>query len=261
MSQLSILFKYFNYFVSAKTKHDIHSPFVFQLLTKAIKQKTSATAFTEIEALRNSLLKNKSMITIEDFGAGSRTNNGNSRQICEIAKNQAKSPKYAQLLYRLVEYFQPENVLELGTSLGISTAYMAKAAPNAKITTIEGSESIASMAVENFKSLNIQNISIIKGNFDVQLPLMLENSDPLDFVFFDGNHRKTPTLSYFKSCLKHKNNNSVFVFDDIHWSAEMEEAWEIIKQSPEVSVSVDLFFIGLVFFRKESTKEHFIIRF
>jgi predicted O-methyltransferase YrrM len=261
MKQLRLLIKYLNYYFTAATKHDIHSPFVFQLLTQAIRKKSSSVDLKEIEKLRSGLLKDKRFISIEDFGAGSSKYNGNMRQIAEIARNQAKSQKYAQLLYRLVNYFQPENILELGTSLGVSTTYMAKAAPKAKITTIEGSGNTAALAAENFKSLKTENIKIIQGNFDVQLPLLLEKTNSLDFVFFDGNHRKLPTLSYFESCLQYKNNNSVFVFDDIHWSAEMEEAWEIIKQSPEVSVTVDLFFIGLVFFRKESSKEHFVIRF
>jgi predicted O-methyltransferase YrrM len=161
----------------------------------------------------------------------------------------------------LVKHFQPVNLLELGTSLGISTAYMSKASPTKKIITIEGSENIANIAIDNFNRLNISNIQVITGNFDIQLPKLLQNTSTFDFVFFDGNHRKQPTLSYFELCLQHKHNDSVFVFDDIHWSDEMEEAWESIKQSPEVTVTIDLFFIGLVFFRKESTKEHFIIRF
>ncbi len=261
MNKLQLILKYIKYRFIALTKHDIHSPFVFQLLTEVIQDKTVYSVYKEIEILRSELLKNNEEILIEDFGAGSLKTSTKTRLVAEITRNAAKPAKYAQLLYRLVKHFQPQNLLELGSSLGISTAYMAKACPVTKITTIEGSEAIAKLAVANFKSLNLYNVKVITGNFDVQLPLLLVKIPTFDFVFFDGNHRKIPTLSYFESCLQHKHNDSVFVFDDIHWSAEMEEAWEIIQRSPEVTVTIDLFFIGLVFFRKESTKEHFVIRF
>ncbi len=261
MNNFKLILKYLKYRITAQTKHDIHSPFVFQLLTTVINDKNTSSDYKEIEDLRFGLLKNKAKIQIEDFGAGSLKSNTKTRLISEITRNAAKPPKYAQLLYRLVKHFQPANLLELGTSLGVSTAYMAKASPNTKITTIEGSESIAKLAADNFKALNISNIQVITGNFDIQLPLLLQKIKSFDFIFFDGNHRKQPTLSYFETCLKHNHNDSVFVFDDIHWSVEMEEAWEVIRQSPEVSVTIDLFFIGLVFFRKESSKEHFVIRF
>jgi len=261
MNKFQLIFKYIYYRFTAQTKHDIHSPFVYQLLTTVINDKKLKSDYLEIEALRSLLLKNIDEIQIEDLGAGSLKKGTKIRCVAEITRNAAKPARYAQLLYRLVKHFQPANLLELGTSLGISTAYMAKACPATKITTIEGSEAIAKLAVDNFDSLHLPNIKVITGNFDEQLPLLLDKTPAFDFVFFDGNHRKIPTVSYFESCLQHKHNDSVFVFDDIHWSAEMEEAWEIIKLSPEVTVTVDLFFIGLVFFRKASTKENFIIRF
>ncbi|NVN94708.1 MAG: class I SAM-dependent methyltransferase [Bacteroidetes bacterium] len=261
MNNLKLIIKYFKYRITANSKHDIHSPFVFQLLTKVINNKSVLSVFKEVENLRSLLLKDKTEIRIEDFGAGSLKNKTKIKTVAKIARNAAKQPKYAQLLYRLVKHFQPVNLLELGTSLGISTAYMSKASSTNKITTIEGSENIANIAIDNFNRLNISNIQVITGNFDVQLPVLLEHTSTFDFVFFDGNHRKQPTLSYFEACLQHKHNDSIFVFDDIHWSLEMEEVWELIKQSPEVTVTIDLFFIGLVFFRKESTKEHFTIRF
>ncbi|MFZ4414877.1 MAG: O-methyltransferase [Bacteroidales bacterium] len=261
MNNFKLILKYIKYRFSAQTKYDIHSPFVYQLLTAVINDKKSLPEFREIENLRSLLLKNKSEINVEDFGAGSLKSKTKIRTIAEITRNAAKPAKYAQLLYRLVKYFHPQNLLELGTSLGISTAYMAKASPDTKVYTIEGSEAIAKLAIDNFETLKLPNVEVITGNFDEQLPLLLDKTPTFDFVFFDGNHRKIPTLSYFESCLKHKHNDSVFVFDDIHWSTEMEETWEMIKLSPEVTVSIDLFFIGLVFFRKASTKENFVIRF
>jgi len=181
----------------------------------------------------------------------------------QIAATSLKPKKYAQLLYRLVNHFQPTQILELGTSLGITTAYLAKAKTDAAVTTMEGSVAIAAIAKENFRTLSLENIDIVTGNFDETLAATIASSaQPYNFVFIDGNHRKEPTLRYFEQLLAKVDANTVFVFDDIHWSKEMEEAWEQVKQHSIVTLTIDLFFIGLVFLRKEQkAKEHFVIRF
>jgi predicted O-methyltransferase YrrM len=161
----------------------------------------------------------------------------------------------------LVNRFQPEEVLELGTSLGISSAYLASANSKIKVITIEGCKEIAEKAKENFKKLGLQNIEQHLGNFDDVLPQLLSEKKKIDFVFFDGNHRKEPTLNYFKQCLAHAHEGSIFIFDDIYWSSEMKEAWNEIKMNERVTVTLDLFFMGIVFFRKEQVKQHFIIRY
>jgi predicted O-methyltransferase YrrM len=87
------------------------------------------------------------------------------------------------------------------------------------------------------------------------------NSLPkLDLVFFDGNHQKVPTLDYFHHCLTKAHENSIFIFDDIHWSSEMDEAWQQIQGHEQVSLTIDLFQFGLVFFRKGIAKQHFTLR-
>lgn len=180
----------------------------------------------------------------------------------EIAERSSKDKKYCELLFRLAYHFKPTTILEFGTSLGISTAYLASASPNAKVITIEGCRNTASEAKNNFQTLGLQNIETIAGDFDTELSAVgSRQSAIIDFIFFDGNHKKEPTLKYFSQCLESIHNNSVFIFDDIHWSDEMEEAWEEIKSHPKVSVTIDLFFLGLVFFRKEQEKENFVLRF
>ncbi len=261
MNKIKIIFKFLKYRFKSQTKFDIHSPFVYELLIKCINDKKKYLDYIVIENLRKDLLKNKKTIEIQDFGAGSLISSSKTRTISEITLNSAKQKKYAQLLFRLIKYFQPQNILELGTSMGISSAYMAKAAPNAQLITIEGSNNISEIAIENFRELNIENIIVKTGNFDNILKDVLKENRNFDFIFFDGNHRKEPTLKYFQQCLSYKKPDTVFIFDDIHWSEEMEEAWAEIKNSEQVSMSIDLFFIGLIFFRKEFTKQHFIIRF
>ena len=151
--------------------------------------------------------------------------------------------------------------MELGTSLGISSAYLAAANSGSKLITIEGCKEIADVAAQNFTKLELKNIEQVVGNFDKVLPEVLKKTDQLDLVFFDGNHQKEPTPNYFKQCLEKANEKSVFIFDDIYWSREMKEAWEEIKNNKKVTVSIDLFYMGIIFFRKEQVKEHFMIRY
>lgn len=252
------------YFTAANGKgHGVHSPFVFSLITKVLNDRTNYPAYEAIETQRNLLLGNETILTVEDFGAGSTKGLTKQRVVQQIAATSLKPKKYAQLLYRLVNYFQPKQILELGTSLGITTTYLAKANPSATVTTMEGSAAIAAIAQQQFDALQLKNITVVTGNFDETLqPLIDKAGQAFDFVFIDGNHRKEPTLRYFEQLLAKANNDTVFVFDDIHWSAEMEEAWEQLKQHPQVTLTVDLFFIGLVFLRKEQKeREHFIIRY
>jgi predicted O-methyltransferase YrrM len=199
---------------------------------------------------------------MEDMGAGSVVAMTNKRTISSIAKTAAKPKKFGQLLYRLVKYYQPETIIELGTSLGITTSYLSLAAPGAKLVTMEGSNAVAAVARQNFNALGLKNISVTEGNFDDTLLPALSNLSSVDLCFIDGNHRQEPTERYFRQLLPKLTNDSILVFDDIHWSHEMEQAWKTISQHEAVRCSIDLFFIGIVFFRQEfKEKQHFVIRF
>jgi len=261
MKQLLLAYNYLIYRIKSTNEHGVHSPFVFELLGNVIYNTTDYYAYKPIEKLREQLLNSGHNVTCIDLGAGSLKNNSSTKQIKKIARHAAKSAKYAQLLFRLVNHFQPSEILELGTSLGISTAYMAAANSNIKVTTIEGCPEIAKVAKQNFEQLELKNIEPLTGNFDAALPSVLAQKEKLDFVFFDGNHRKEPTLNYFRQCLQKATDSSIFIFDDIYWSAEMKQAWEEIKNNNRVTVTIDLFYMGIVFFRKEQVKQNFIIRY
>lgn len=253
-----LAFHYLNYLFRARTEHAVHSPFVFELVTQVIYNKNSFYAYNEVEQLRNKLLSDNKQLNVLDLGA----QKGNYlKTIKSVAYHSLKRPKYGQLIFRLVNHFHPETILELGTSLGITTAYIAKSNPKAKIITMEGAPEIAQIAQQNFETLGIGNIQTVLGNFDSTLEPLLQQISQLDFVFFDGNHRKIPTLKYFESCLRLAHNQSVFIFDDIYWSPEMTEAWKVIKAHPKTTVTIDLFEMGIVFFRKEQAKQHFVIRY
>jgi len=268
MSLVKQSYKYFKYKLRSATKYDIHSPFVFDLVTKVINDKTKYDCYATIENLRAQLLRDEREINVLDLGAGSKLQSNNKRKVKDICRTAEKNKKYAQLLFRLVKEFQPETIIDLGTSLGLTTLYLSEGNSTAKITTIEGCSETSALAKENFAKYNAKNIELVTGNFDDKLLEVLNrNVKPqtsnvkLDFVFFDGNHRKIPTLNYFNLCLNYSHNDSVFVFDDINWSDEMAEAWDEIKKHPSVTVSVDLFFLGIVFFRKEQVRQHFLIDF
>jgi len=263
-SSTQLVFKYLKYWITASNGkgHGVHSPFVFDFINNVLNDKRAFDIFRYIESLRNELRNDQQEINVPDFGAGSRMQLNNKRKISAIASSSLKPKKFSQLLFRIAHYYKPQNILELGTSLGITTAYMAAANPAANITTMEGAPEVAACAKNNFQRLHLSNINIIKGNFNETLPQVIAEQPSFDLAFMDGNHRKAPTLNYFYQLLKTTGASSLLIFDDIHWSREMESAWDEIKKHPSVTLTIDLFFIGLVFFRTEQKiKQDFVIRF
>jgi len=241
--------------------HGMHSPFVFDFIRNVLHNGKGYALLPAIEARRRALLRDRRLLDVEDMGAGSRVNKATQKEVRAIAKAALKSPRLAQVLHRLVRHYQPQTVIELGTSLGITTAYLASAAPG-RVSTIEGSSAVAAVAREGFKELGLQNIDLHTGNFDSVLPELISAADRIDLAYIDGNHRYAPTINYFRQLLKIAHPGTILVFDDIHWSAEMERAWAEIKAHEAVAYTVDIFFLGFVFFRKDfRVKQDFVIRF
>jgi predicted O-methyltransferase YrrM len=253
---------YLRFLWQSKNEHAVHSPFVFNLLTKCFYDTKNRAAYDVFKKYRQQQLNNKNTLNITDFGAGSRVFTSNNRIISKIAKTAGISQKRGKLLVRLVEYFDPKTILELGTSLGIATSAMSSDTKNnnktTKIITLEGCTETANYARTQLQECEFKNIEVVAtefGDYFKQLP-----PQNFDFIYFDGNHSKTATLEYFELLLPTAHNDSVWIFDDIHWSKGMEQAWEQIQQHPKVSVTIDTFQWGFVFFRREQPKEHFIIR-
>jgi predicted O-methyltransferase YrrM len=263
-SSLQLATKYLHYYCTAMNGkgHGMHSPFVFGFILDVLHNRQGYAQPHYLEALRKKLLADKRLLHIADLGAGSRVAASKSRTVRQVAATAAKPPKYSRMLYRLVRHYQPATILELGTSLGLTTAYMAAAHPKAQIITVEGSSDIIKIAKENFTASGLANIQTIVGNFDEVLPQLLQAGTGFDLVFIDGNHRHEPTINYFTQLLSKAHNNTILVFDDIHWSAEMESAWAQIKKHPSVRCTIDIFFMGFVFFKREfREKQDFVIRF
>ena len=252
-SRLQLLIRYCKYFIGASNGkgHGIHSPFVYEFVRKVLMDKKKYPAYKQVNNWRKELISDDAEIEVKDLGAGSAVNNTVYRKVSAIAKNAAKPKKYGQLLYRLIAYYKPKNIVEIGTSLGLSTAYFSLANPDSSITTLEGVPTIGLRAMQNFSNWGIANAKLVEGNFDDTLLPVLSQLPSVDFVFVDGNHRREPTLRYFEQIMKFSNNNTILVFDDIHWSEEMEEAWEAIKADKRVMLSIDLFFMGIILFKSD----------
>ncbi len=251
---------YLKHLLKAKSAFGIHAPYAFDFYTKAVKTKHAhSAAIIEIEQLRKFLKRSKETISVTDFGTGALKKNP-ERKVSDIAGKYANSVKDALLIYRMVSYLKPDCILELGTSFGFTTMYMAKAAPLAQIYSIEGCPETAGLAMKNFEALQLK-INLHVGNIDEILPELLNKVINPDFIFFDGNHTKEATLRYFEWCLKYVSEKTVFVFDDIYWSIGMKEAWLQIVSHPEIGLSMDLFSLGIVFFKKNSAKQHFVLKY
>jgi hypothetical protein len=256
--------KYLRYYFTAGNGkgHGIHSPFVFDFIQLVLNGRLDEEAPKKIEGLRCRLLKDETLISVEDFGAGSSKVNGHHRKVRSIAASSLKSEKYAGLLFKIVRHYKPDRILELGTSLGLTTAYLAAANPNGRVFTIEGSRDVSSAAAGHLEELGIKNVKLIAGTFEDKLDDVLQESGTLDLVFIDGNHRYQPTLDYFNRIKPRLAPYSLIIFDDIHWSREMERAWEAICMDPEVSLTIDLFFPGIAVINPDiKSKQHFSIRY
>ena len=263
-SKLQLAKKYFTYYLTASSGkgHGIHSPFVFEFVKFVLNDKKKYPCYSGIESLRKRLLHDHTGIEVEDFGAGSAVIKTNKRIVSRIAASSLKPKKFSQLLYRIVQYYQPATIVELGTSFGITTSYLANGNQQAVVCTLEGAASIASIAKENFQYLGLTNVELRQGDFSQTLPILLSEIKKIDFAFIDGNHRETPTLEYFSKILNLSSASTVLIFDDIHWSTEMENAWSQIQKNDAVTLTIDLFFIGLVFINPGfKVKQHFRIRF
>jgi predicted O-methyltransferase YrrM len=258
---ISKVWRFAKFYSKSTSVRKVHSPFVYEFLENIVLNNTPYYIFKPLESLRASLSLNNSVLSIDDFGAGSSYSGGNKRSISSILHQSVKPQKYAELIFRIVHKWKPQTMLELGTSLGLTSIYLSKANTDGKLITVEGSSEIAEVAGNGFKKFDCKNIVQIVGKFDEELPKILMEYKVIDFAFIDGNHQEAATIRYFDQLLQHITPDSILIFDDIHWSSGMERAWETIIQHNSVTLSLDLFEMGIVFFFKRHQKEHHLIRF
>ena len=249
---------YIKFLLNSTNQHGVHSPFVYSFVTKCLYDKTKFDNYKKLNQYKNDLLNSSIELHVVDLGEGSKKMANKQRHVSQMAKTSSSSKKNTKLLYRVAKYFDFKKTLELGTSLGMGTYALSLANPKAKITTIEGCPNTSAFAKSQLENQDIANVEFMEGNFEDIIPRLKDEN--YDFIFFDGHHNKVATIKYFESLLPKIHNETVFVFDDIYWSKGMTEAWEYIKNHKLVTVTVDCFHLGFVFFRKEQAKEHFKIR-
>lgn len=255
--------RFVDFLLHSGNRYRVHSPFIYSLIGEVIRIDKPADGGDRIEQIRHECKKSKEIINKTDYGNGGTNNHGITYPVTlqHIVRTSLTSPRHARRLYRLAWFMKAERILEIGTSLGLTTAYLAQANPGARIISLEGCPELSRKAREHFKRLGLENIEVMEGRFEDTLPEALERLGTVDLVFIDGNHRKEAVLDYYEKCFAHSCNDTVMVFDDIRASAGMEQAWELLRQEQEVRISLDFFFTGWIFFRKESSKQHFRLRY
>jgi predicted O-methyltransferase YrrM len=258
---LSFAYRFCSYYIRATNRHGLQAPFAYQLNEFVFKRDRKDVVQLPIEVLRRKLRGDQRKITVVDFGAGFGGTVFKELSISYIAKNSAKPPRYARMLFRLVKYLKPKTIVELGTSLGISALYQASGNPSAKVYTMEGCPETARLAQENFNVFPNYNIELTVGAFENTLPALLERINEIDFLFVDGHHQLKPTLQYIEMCLPKLSKDATVVVDDINWSTEMREAWQQLIADKRFTLSFDVFMMGILFVSKDLSKENFVLRY
>lgn len=263
MNRLLLLFRYFKYRLKARTRYRVHSQFIFDFINNILRDKKDYVDYSILWEHRNKIAHSNDPVETVDFGvgAGNKAYSTKILKLGKIVRLRSLNESRLKLLYRITKYYKPEKILEFGTAAGISSVYIKSGNPLSTMITMEGCANLAAKAEESFSQLGFCNIDIAIGNFDNTLEDVLKKIKKVDFVFFDGNHRKEPTLRYFEKCVQFSNENSIFVFDDIHWSIGMESAWKCIKNDSRVSITIDLFWFGIVFFVKGIEKQDFVLHY
>ena len=288
MSKIHQIGAFIRHFLTAwnTSGEAIHSPYLFRLVRFVLRDENAYYCFRDIERRREWLLACKDSLDVVDYGsAGSPEGLHVQRRVCDIAKNHLESARVGQVLFRIVNFLheeekRPLQILELGTSLGITTAYLASVDSRNRVLTMEGSEAVLRVAQGVWKMLKLENIEWIQGNIDDTLyniyivqssEFRVQNSDVrvqsseakgerIDLAFVDANHTYEATMRYADFLLNRLTEKGILVLDDIHYSEQMERAWNELKADPRVTTSMDLYHVGLLFVDTHYLKRHYRIR-
>ncbi len=268
MNKVNSAFKLFKRYIvyKLKSKHrkgfGIHSPFLFALVNKDFREECSEAVRSGAEDYKKKLKNQISPVTRSNFGAGSLLALGNKSLLpSEINRTIGIPRKYGELLWKLSRKYGNQGILELGTGLGCSTYYLASGVPNAKVVTIEGHKAYAEVAKRVLSQSEVSNIEFRTGSFTDELNALKNEKAIFGLFFIDGDHSYNPTITNFNHCLEIATADAVIIIDDIHWSDEMQRAWETIKTHSRCAVSIDLFRFGVVFTNKKLQNQHYIVRY
>lgn len=252
---------YLNHWLTEVNSHSLQAPFIYNIYTKFIQSDYNKTRFEEVEKTRKNLLHSDFLVSPTTYGAESSIHPSAQKvKASTITKKGVTSPKVSRLLARLIDYCEAKTILELGTSFGLNTLYLAQN-NDTTVKTFEGSKDIANVALTNFEHFQKSNIELKLGNIDDTLPSFLDARINIDFAYIDANHRYKATISYFEAIIKRMHDDSILVLDDIYWSKEMTQAWNEIKNHRQVTHSIDLYTLGIVFFKPDLVKTNYRLMF
>ncbi len=240
-----------HYFTATKKGHGVHSPFAYKLCEEVFYNNAHFFAYEELNELREKLKTNSTKFIVNDFGAGSKILQTNERSINKIAKHGISKKFQAEILFKLINFLNLNTRIELGSSIGLTTLYLAMANKKGSVYSLEGSEALINFSEQQAQQFKITNCEFILGNFNDTLKPLLQKLNSFDFCYVDGNHIYSATINYFELLLKHKHQNSVIIFDDIYWSTDMTKAWIEIKKHRSVTLSIDAFYFGIIFFKPD----------
>jgi len=258
VSKLFQVRSYLNHWLNVVDEHSIHSPFFFDFYNNVIKKETlDNEEFSAIEEVRQKLLINPTEVTVNDLGAKSPHFEKINRPIARIAATSLSPATLCRLYNRIIHYMDAKHVVELGTSLGITTLYLAQK-NDAHITTFEGNPSMIDVALTNFEYFDKKNIELVEGNLDVKLSDYLLKASKISFALMDANHRYEPTIRYFNLLIRKMDDQGIIVMDDIHYSEEMNLAWKELSHHQLVYGSVDLFRCGILFLDPALNRQHYV---
>jgi predicted O-methyltransferase YrrM len=259
----SRLIRYIRYFLLSRHRkgHGIHSPFIFDLVSRIFRNKTDPHIVCSIEKVREKMISDSRSILVTDLGSRSELLKPNLRKVSDIARLSPVPKKYGKLLSNMAVEFGKPLIIEFGTSLGISTMYLAASNTDSTVYTMEGCPATAEIARQNFRDAGLGNVMVLEGPFDEILPGFASAGVKPGLVYIDGNHRKEPLIKYFNLMAEISDDKTVIIVDDINYSNEMTDAWNVIKLHEKVSVSVDIFRMGILFFREGINHNNYIIRY
>ncbi len=255
---VKFLLSYISCYFSSKTIHSAHSNFLYNFIRAVFLDVNPYPDYDIAKNYRKQLLNDTTTITSPALGARPQTK---TSTVAQLTTATAKQHKYAKVLYLLIQYCKPKNIIELGTATGVSALYQALARPSATVYTLDGNNQLLESVKNNFAKMNIQNVEFIPGVFDNTFPALLYKLQTVDYIFFDGNHTYDATIKYFETALPHIHNKTIFIFDDINWSGEMQRAWKEICEHSSTTLCIDIFMMGIVLFDTSLAKQTFVYRF
>ncbi len=238
------------FYLQADTRYQVKTPSIRKFIEETLENKRHYYALGKIIALRERMKQDQQVIQHIDYGAGSQMKS-KEKTVSSFVQRSASNQRKGEILFNIARHMKAETILELGTNLGLGAAYLASSNSKSRVESVEGCPQLSQVARNALPIIGINNVTVTSGKFSEQLDIICAKLEKIDLVFVDGDHSYNGTVEYFNTIKPYLHPQSIVVFDDIYWSDEMMKAWNEIKKHPEVSQSINLFRLGIVFFDKE----------